>query len=262
MKLGAPREYGRATQVLMKHICRITFNRATVAFFAAAPLRLRSLCYYDASSVPGVRGHVAITLDDAPCRGEPHLSEMRNVLDVLRRYGAKATFMLVGAFAKGHEEDLVEVLKSGHELGNHGMHDRRYDQDSKEDFGEAVDACTKKIKALQRTAGVPQGVRWFRAPHGKYTRTMEDALVARGLENVMCDTYASCPIIQDGEFIGDFLAENARDGSIILLHMPERNFRTWCSVGLARLLEGLSNRGLKAVTLTELSELAKASAPN
>jgi len=254
---AAPKEYGRAAQTFMKHICRVTFNRATVAFFGAAPLRLRSLCYYDVAAHPGVKGHVALTLDDAPCRGEPAASEMRNVLDVLDRYDAKATFMTVGAFAIGHEDDLVQVLKNGHELGNHGMHDRRYDQDSPENFGGAVDACTEKIMALQRAAGVPEEVKWFRAPHGKYTKAMESTLEARSLTNVMCDTYASCPIIQDGVFIGEFLSKSAKDGSIILLHMPERSFRTWCSVGLTELLEGLKARGLKVVTLGELAELAK-----
>jgi len=258
----APREYGVAAQTFMKHICKLVFNRATVTYFGAAPLRLRSLCYYNVVTHPEVKGYVALTLDDAPCRGSNANSEMRNVMEVLERYGAKATFMAVGAFMEGHEDDLLELLRRGHELGNHGMRDRPYDKDTPQAFGQAVDACSEKIMALQRKAGVAEDVKWFRAPHGRYNKVMEEVLTNRGLTNVMCDTYASCPIIQDGEFIGDFLSKNAQDGSIILLHMPERNFREWCSVGLARLLEGLNQRGLKAVTLSQLVDLAKAnSAP-
>ena len=41
----------------------------------------------------------------------------------------------------------------------------------------------------------------------------------------MCDTYACCPVIQDGDFIGKFLAKQAEHGSIIVIHMPEHGFR-------------------------------------
>ena len=35
------------------------------------------------------------------------------VLKLLSAHGASATFMLVGKFADGHEEDLVSMLKEG-----------------------------------------------------------------------------------------------------------------------------------------------------
>ena len=95
---------------------------------------------------------------------------MTDVLGLLHEFGAQATFMLIGKYAAGHEDDLVELLKGEHELGNHGMLDRPYHDASIEEFGRAVDECTERIRELQRAAGVSEGVRWFRAPHGKYTR--------------------------------------------------------------------------------------------
>jgi len=251
-----PREWGRFAQWAMKPVTRVVFNRSTVTFFSTRTPRLQSLCYYDVTRSPGVEGHVALTFDDAPCRQGPGRSQMQTVLEMLRAYDVQATFMTVGAFIPGHEEDLSDVLRAGHELGNHGMMDRPYHKDTPEAFAEAVDQCSAHIRALQRQAGVAEGVRWFRAPHGKYTRAMADTLRAKGLENVMCDTYASCPIIQDGEFIGNFLADQARHGSIILLHMPETNFREWCATALTRLLEGLARRRLRAVSVGQLSALA------
>jgi len=246
-------------QCLMKRVMEATFRRTTVRFFSASPLRNTSLCFFDVAQHPIVEGHVALTLDDAPCRFGRSNSRIQDVLEVLRSNGCRASFMTIGNFINGHEEDLVALLREGHELGNHGMADRPYHEDSSDAFGQAVDDCNERITRLQQSAGLPQCVKWFRAPHGKYTRSMESVLKAKQLTNVMCDTYATCPVVQDGEWIGDFLASHALPGSIILLHMPERGLREWCLLGLRRLLQGLGARGLKAVTVSELEALANSS---
>eukprot|EP00747_Dinoflagellata_sp_TGD_P142544 gnl/TRDRNA2_/TRDRNA2_176258_c0_seq1.p1 gnl/TRDRNA2_/TRDRNA2_176258_c0~~gnl/TRDRNA2_/TRDRNA2_176258_c0_seq1.p1 ORF type:complete len:374 (+),score=43.58 gnl/TRDRNA2_/TRDRNA2_176258_c0_seq1:47-1123(+) len=254
-----PPDRNLASQWLLKRSMQCFFSRRTVEAFCVKPHRGTSLCFFDESRHTAVRGHVAVTIDDAPCRFGHQHSRLRDVLDMLRTYDVQATFMTVGKFVDGHEEDLVELLKAGHELGNHGMLDRPYDQDSPEQFAEALDECSARIRSLQRTAGVEERVRWFRAPHGRYTRKMEEVISARQLTNTMCDTYASCPVVQDGEFIGNLLAQNAQHGSIILIHMPELGFREWCFSGLHHLLEGLKRRGLRGVTVGELAKLAQQS---
>lgn len=250
-------------QWLMKRTVEMVFNRETVRYFACGPLRYsKSLYFFDVRKYPSVRGHVALTLDDAPCRFTNKAnSRLQEVLALLDDYNAKATFMVVGKFMSGeHDSDIVDLFNRGHELGNHGKLDFSLNTLNEEDFLRNVDECNKKIVSLQKRATkVPQEqtVRWFRAPHGKYTRKMEKCLSTRGLRNVMCDTYASCPIVEDGQWIGDSLARNAQDGSIILLHMPERGFRDWCIVALHRLLEGLRQKGFQTVTISELDRIAK-----
>mmetsp|Transcript_103249 Transcript_103249/g.266923 ORF Transcript_103249/g.266923 Transcript_103249/m.266923 type:complete len:429 (-) Transcript_103249:121-1407(-) len=231
------------------------FCRSSVAFFGSAPYRNRSLCYFDVEQFPGVRGHVALTIDDAPCRLGPANSMLPQVRELLARHEATATFMTVGNFVAGHEADMVALLKDGHELGNHGWLDRAYHEDSEEAFARDVEACSSRIRALEHEAGLEETVRWFRAPHGKYTETMEGVLQAKGLINVMCDTYAACPVIQDGAFIGESLARQADHGSIVLIHMPERGFREWCFTGLEHVLEGLARRGFKVVSVSRLTKI-------
>lgn len=244
-------------RLAMKSVVTATFNRETVAFFSCGPLRNRSLCYYDANEHPGVEGYVALTIDDAPCLLQRNNSLVGDVCALLREHGAKATFMLVGNNAEGHEADLVDLLRDGHELANHGMLDRPYHEDTREEFSQAVSSCSGKILKLQREAGVPEGVRFFRAPHGKYTELMEEVLQEQGLSNVMCDCYAACPVIQDGAFIGEKLAKDAKSGSILLIHMPCKGVREWCYDGISRTLQGLHKKGLRVVTLTELQRLAQ-----
>mmetsp|Transcript_80231 Transcript_80231/g.186301 ORF Transcript_80231/g.186301 Transcript_80231/m.186301 type:complete len:151 (-) Transcript_80231:105-557(-) len=101
---------------------------------------------------------------------------------------------------------------------------------------------------------------WFRSPHGKYTGEMEAVLQRHHLTNTMCDTYASCPIVEDGEWIGQFLARRADHGSIILLHMPELGFREHCFAALGHLLKGLHARNLRVVSIGRLVKLAASKA--
>lgn len=216
-----------------------------------------SMCYFDVDRFPGVMNHVALTIDDVPCRLGPRNSMIKQVQKLLKSYQAQATFMLMGKFIPGNETDLVSLLKDGHEFGNHGLVDKSYSNDSREDFEVAVEECSQRIRALQSAAGLPQEtVRWFRAPHGKLSAVMTEVLQRKGLTNVMCDTYACCPVIQDADFIGNFLGKQAEHGSIILIHMPERGFREWCLRGLEELLKQLNRRGLQPVSVGKLAQLA------
>ena len=245
-------------QWLLKRCMDVLFWRPSVRFFSAGPLRYASRCYWNVRDHPAVRGHVALTLDDAPCRfHSPYNSQLPEVLETLSAYQARATFMVVGNFINNHEHDLVQAIRQGHELANHGMLDRPYDRDSVEDFGAAVDECNKRIQALHEKAGrTDKQVKFFRAPHARYTTQMQKVLASRGLENAMCDTFASCPIVEDGEYIGNALSRRAQDGSIILLHMPEKGFREHTMLALKRLLEGLQQRQLRVVSLEMMQALA------
>lgn len=217
-----------------------------------------TLSFFNVEEAPGVRGLVALTIDDAPCRLGKKSSMMPEVLAALEAHGARATFMVMGRFVEGSEHDLQEALCRGHELGNHGLVDKPYDRkDGEAEFAEALDECTSRIQELQRRAGVAEEVRWFRAPWARYSAGMAEIVQQRGMQHVLCDTYACCPVIQDGAFIGDYLASSASDGSIIVLHMPERGFREWCYEGLTTFLSSLKSRGLRAVTVGELATSAE-----
>lgn len=239
----------QALQLLWNKIA----SRTSISWFGATA---ESLCYFDVAIHPNVRGYVALTIDDVPCRLGPTNSLLPLVQTLLKQHDAHATLMLMGKFIPGNEDELISMLADGHEFGNHGLVDRSYAKDSRADFVAALDECSNRIKRLQQQAGLAKQVRWFRAPHGRMSSDMTAALAERGLQNVMCDTFACCPVIQDGEFIGSFLGRQAEHGSIILIHMPEKGFREWCFQGLQSLLLQLAERGLKATTVGHLARLA------
>ncbi|HEX5596700.1 MAG TPA: bifunctional polysaccharide deacetylase/glycosyltransferase family 2 protein [Micromonosporaceae bacterium] len=59
-------------------------------------------------------GTIALTFDDGP---DPHWTPQ--ILDVLARHKARATFFVVGARVNEHPELVRRILAEGHELGSH-----------------------------------------------------------------------------------------------------------------------------------------------
>ncbi|CAE7680469.1 nodB [Symbiodinium sp. CCMP2456] len=209
-------------------------SRSSISWFGSR-VSADSLCYFDVEKHPGVRGYVALTIDDAPCRLGPKNSMLPEIRKLLKEHQAQATFLLLGQFVPQYEEELLALLREGHELGNHGLVDKSYGASSPKEFEDAVEECTKRITDLQRRAGIVE---------------------QKALRILMCDTYACCPVIQDGDFIGRFLGKQAEHGSIMLIHMPEHGFREWCLLGLQTLLKQLKERNMKVVTAGKLAELA------
>jgi peptidoglycan/xylan/chitin deacetylase (PgdA/CDA1 family) len=64
--------------------------------------------------LPGDRKVLYVTFDDGPTPGVTSA-----VLEILERFGARATFFCIGRNAERHPEILREIIAKGHALGNH-----------------------------------------------------------------------------------------------------------------------------------------------
>ncbi|MFC4618358.1 polysaccharide deacetylase family protein [Camelliibacillus cellulosilyticus] len=64
--------------------------------------------------VPTSKKLVALTFDDGP-----HPGFTPEILDVLKKYNAKATFFVVGNRAERYPGVLKREVSEGHEIGNH-----------------------------------------------------------------------------------------------------------------------------------------------
>ncbi len=237
-------------------IHKAALNAATLAGSRRVLRRLfpePTRCYYDVRQHPGVRGRVALTLDDAfmSATAGANACMLDSVQRLLRDHHAHATFfaMLDGCRAV-RDEAVASLLEDGHELGNHLVSDRPYHQDSERDFEDALVRTQEALTRFQGHAPV-----WFRAPHGKLSATMARVLSRHGLTHAMMDCYGNDPFVPDSRFLAEIMLRQATHGSILLLHMPERGYREWNLDALRGLLDGLSRRGLEVVTLSELAKL-------
>jgi peptidoglycan/xylan/chitin deacetylase (PgdA/CDA1 family) len=63
---------------------------------------------------PGARGRLALMFDDGP-----NPRETPRLLDLLDAYDAKATFLLIGRWARREPALVQEIAERGHAIGNH-----------------------------------------------------------------------------------------------------------------------------------------------
>jgi|MDTC01.2.fsa_nt_gb peptidoglycan/xylan/chitin deacetylase (PgdA/CDA1 family) len=217
-----------------------------------------SVSHFDVRSQPGVKGYVALTIDDAFHSGTSQSSSMlTEVRELLKEHRALATFFVMLDGCTDLPDDAVSsLLADGHELGNHLISDRPYDEDPEADLEQDL---TRAQQTLEQWMG--RAPTWFRAPHGKLSDSMKRVLERHGLTNAMMDCYAHDPFVPDPQFLAQFMAEQATDGSILLIHMPERGFREWNLEALGLLLAAIAQKGLEPITLSELAERARNERP-
>lgn len=145
---------------------------------------------------------VFLTFDDGPI---PEQTPW--VLDLLDRYGIKATFFMVGDNVRKHPELFEEVKRRGHSYGNHTMHHMQ----------------GMKVKAVRYLRDVAEadsliGSSLFRPPHG-LLRWKQAAALKEHFNIVMYDLVTrdySKKVTADDVFAN--VRRYARNGSIIVFH--------------------------------------------
>ena len=204
-----------------------------------------------------VHGYVALTIDDGLCRSGPEASLVNEIRAVLREHEAHATFFVCSNYLKGVESAAADLVADGHELGNHMAEDRNfhYSKLPEADFEEELVAVTAAIEAVPGAA-----VRWFRAPQGMLTKRMARVVQRRGLKHALGDAYCDdWAMAHNARFVTRTLLHQCAHGSIIILHQPERGFREHTLQVLRDLLHGLTARGLRCLTLSEMEAIAASS---
>ncbi|MFE9310180.1 polysaccharide deacetylase family protein [Streptomyces sp. NPDC088353] len=124
------------------------------------------------ASDKGERG-VNITIDDGP---DPVWTPQ--VLDVLREYGVKATFCMVGTQAQAHPDLVKKVVAAGHRLCDHTVsHDTTMDTKSQAYQSQQI------LDAERMITEASGGVRpmYYRAPGGAFTPYSRNLAASRGM---------------------------------------------------------------------------------
>ncbi|MEU1072900.1 MULTISPECIES: polysaccharide deacetylase family protein [unclassified Streptomyces] len=124
------------------------------------------------SSEAGARG-VNITIDDGP---DPRWTPQ--VLDVLREYGVKATFCMVGTQAQAHPDLVKKVVAAGHRLCDHSVsHNTGMDKKSQAYQSQQI------LDAERMITKASGGVRpmYYRAPGGAFTPYSRELAASRGM---------------------------------------------------------------------------------
>jgi peptidoglycan/xylan/chitin deacetylase (PgdA/CDA1 family) len=153
---------------------------------------------------------VLLTIDDGP---DP--VDTPALLDLLDRHGRKAVFFVIGDKVRRFPDLAREIVRRGHELGNHTMTHPAGTMwcAGSERTRREIAECSR---AIEEVTGLRP--RWFRAPAGHRNWFTHPVLREEGLELVGWTRRAYDTVRSDVPGIVKRLTREVRDGDILLLH--------------------------------------------
>ena len=186
---------------------------------------------------------VALTFDDGP-----HPYKTDKILDVLKKYGVKATFFVIGENVEQCPDILKRISNEGHEIGNH-----TYDHKSiyKLQSDTLLDSVRKCEESIYRITGKKPIL--FRPPEGYLNDAIALSMYHAGYDVILwrVDTYD-----WKGRSATDIyktVLNSAKCGDIILMHdYVSRSSHT--AEALDMIIPALIDKGYKFVTVSQLIE--------
>jgi peptidoglycan/xylan/chitin deacetylase (PgdA/CDA1 family) len=193
------------------------------------------------------RNRVALTFDVGP---DPATTPL--VLDALAKHGARATFFAIGRSLEAHPELARRIVADGHELGNHSWRHSRWGpfQNTREQVRE-IERGEAAVAAVTGLETKPL----YRPPIGLKSPPLARAAFRKGLTLVTWSLHSHDSRTADPQAISERVLQKVRPGDIVVMHdghdLPSRH-RPAGAQALPAILEGLREKGLECVTVSEL----------
>lgn len=182
---------------------------------------------------------IALTFDDGP-----HPEYTLEVLDILERFNAKATFFCIGKNAEQYPNILKAIIEKGHDIGNHSYtHDTWIDFSSSNTWQEEIQKTDNIIENI--TGEKPQ---LFRPPYGVTTPQLANAIKQTRHRVIGWNNRSFDTALKNKSLILKRVIKRICPGGIILFHDTQKN----TLVILEHLLQHLKQHNYNAVTITEL----------
>lgn len=152
---------------------------------------------------------VYLTFDDGPT---PIVTDF--VLDLLDKYGFKATFFCIGDCVRQHPVIYNRIVTAGHSVGNHTMHHLNEWKTKESAYLNNIETASKYIDS-----------KLFRPPYGKLLPNTAKHICNKGYNIIMWDVLS-----------GDFdhkrsaysclksIEKNTKKGSVIVFHDSEKAY--------------------------------------
>lgn len=191
---------------------------------------------------------VALTFDDGP---SPIWTPQ--ILDELKKSGAKATFFMIGHHVQKYPEVARRVANEGHQIANHGYAHSvlfYYTPDELEEEIKYTEFVIKEITGKTTTC--------FRPPKALITQREKLKLKAMGYHVVLWSLNSKDWVTFDDKYIVRYIMRNVQNGDIILFHDSggvfgrEGGDRSETVSTVALLVEKLRERKFECVTVDEL----------
>ncbi len=195
---------------------------------------------------------VAITFDDGP---SPLWTPL--ILDELKKYGAKATFFMIGHHVQKYPEIAKRVADEGHQIGNHGYAHSVILYYTLAEIEEEIKYTEHVIRHV-----TGQTTHIYRPPKSWMTSSIKKKILNMGYGIVLWSLNSKDWVGFPHVRVVDHLIKHLKSGDIILFHDSGNVFsreggdrkQTLLSVSL--LLERLTREGYEFVTVDALLSAA------
>jgi len=180
---------------------------------------------------------IALTFDDGPSE---HTSQ---ILDVLQKYNAKATFCVLGKELEGREDIILAAANAGHQIIGHSWEHKQLKFATEEYIREDIRKTNETIENIIGTAP-----KFFRTPYGEFSPKIRRAMEEAGLVQVQWNVDTLDWKSQNSNSIYNMIMNNAENGAILLSH--DIFAATAAAIEIA--IPALINKGYELVTVEEL----------
>ncbi len=188
---------------------------------------------------------IAVTFDDGPSP-----SFTGQILDILKKYNAKATFFIIGEQAEKLPDLVKRQINEGHEIGNHMYRHREVFQMPMPEIKEDLEHSHRVIEGI---TGKP--IRLYRPTSGYYNESIVG--VAWSLEYIVILWSIDSKDwsgLRPGA-IAKKILKKVKPGSIVLFH-DLGGYRDTTVKTLEIVLPELTRRGYRFLTVSDLLERA------
>lgn len=188
---------------------------------------------------------VALSFDDGP---DPRYT--LPIIKTLNDRGVKATFFVVGSQAEKHPDIISDMVRHGHEIGNHTWSHPEMDIIQ-------LNALISEVKDTNELISQHTGqqITYFRPPKGVLTSDAREELGRMGFITVLWAIGIENSSAKTPEQMAQRVLNRIKPGDIILLH-DGRLDRSTTVKALPLLLDGLTQKGYRAVTVGDLLNYA------
>jgi len=152
---------------------------------------------------------VYLTIDDSP-----NSNSTLSILEELARHKVHATFFCIGWRVLAHTDLVRQICSNGHAIGNHTMHHPNLWRVSPWRLRNEIRDCHD---ALRATCDEPLRIDALRAPYGNFRWDLRFTKSLGPKHFIRWDVAPSCEKPDPGT-MAEYILENTRPGSIILLH--------------------------------------------
>ena len=161
---------------------------------------------------PNSKNSVYLTFDDGPI---PEVTPW--VLEVLKKYKAKATFFCIGDNVNKHANVFQQIIEEGHSIGNHTYHHLNGWSTKTKDYINNCEKCENRLNRFQDCKSTSNPL--FRPPFGKLTLKQSKTLQEKGFHIIMWDVLSADfdPKISNKKCLENVL-KNIQPGSIVVFH--------------------------------------------